>query len=90
MLRVIQHGGTAGLDDAALGLGDQRESISEIFGMLQTDVGNNGDFGAVDDVGGIEGTAHADFKNHDVAVFFHEMTAVTSSNWLGWSSMASA
>ena len=41
--------------------------------MLQTDVGDDGDFGAVYDVGGIEGTAHADFKNHDVAVLFEKI-----------------
>ena len=41
--------------------------------MLQADVGDNGNFGRVDDIGGIQGTAHPDLQHHDVAVLFQKI-----------------
>ena len=41
--------------------------------MFQTDVCDDGGFGAVDDVGGVQFASHADFQYHKVAALFQKV-----------------
>lgn len=61
------------LDDAALGHGDLLEGVPEVLGVLEADVRDDRHFRRVDDVGTVEGAAHADFQDHDVAALLFEV-----------------
>ena len=66
---VIEHG--PGLEDPDLLARDRRSRMPQDFRVLERDVGDDGDF-AVDDVGGIEPSAQADFDHRPLALRFDE------------------
>ena len=71
--RVIQHGSAAGLDNAALGPGNLGEGVSKVLRVFQTDIGDDGCLRTVDDIGGVQFTAHPDLQDDNVAVFFQKI-----------------
>ena len=55
--------------DAGLFSSDLRDGVAEVVLVIQGDVGDDGEQG-VDDVGGVQTTAEADFQNGDVDRFW--------------------
>ena len=68
------------LDDASLGVCDFFQCIAQQFGVIQTDVGDNSNFGHLDDVGSVIFAAQTDFQNDDVALLALEVFKRNAAN----------
>ncbi|GMA75727.1 hypothetical protein GCM10025880_21440 [Methylorubrum aminovorans] len=66
------HRRAAALDDAGLLHRHRLDGVAEIFGMVAPDRGDDGAGRVVDDVGGIDPAAEADFEQQHVGRAFRE------------------
>src|ERR1035441_2185204 len=57
--------GAVGAEDSGLFAGDFGDGVAEVVLVVERDVGDDGEEG-LDDVGGVEAAAHADFEDGDV------------------------
>ncbi len=64
--------GAVRAEDTGLFAGDLGDGVAEVVLMVERDVGNDGDQG-VDDVGGVEAAAEADFEDGDVSLLLLEV-----------------
>ena len=84
---VVEHSGTAPLDDPRLLTGDQGPGIAQLLGVLQADIGDHRRLRGGNHIGGIQAAAQPHLQHHDVAARPQEKLHAQSGHQLkfrGW------